>query len=301
MRLVKRRLTPAEMYPADEDGVRSRLLELASGLRVRVVEAGDAASPPIVLVPGWGCSVWMFHENIAGLVSAGYRVIAVDPKGHGLSDKPRDPSEYTSRAMRDHLIDILDALQLERVAFVGHSMGAAIAACVAAEVPQRVSALVMVAPVGFAGVPGISIFRALTPSFSIPLLRLLAARPLIRLMLWVVYGSLRPAPPRSLEEFYAPTQFPEFTRALRHMLHEFTWDAEFPKLAAPVLTIVGSNDVLSPAADAARYASAESGFPPVVVKGAGHVILDEAPGVVNAAITGFFRGAGKSRVYLDSE
>ena len=298
---MKRRLTPAEMYPADEDGVRSRMVVLASGIRVRVVEAGDPTSPPIVLVPGWGCSVWMFHANISALASAGYRVIAVDPKGHGLSDKPRDPSEYTSQALRDHLIEILDALRLERVGLVGHSMGAALAACVAAKAPERVRALVMIAPVGFAGVPGMSVFRALTPSFSIPVLRVLAARPLIRLMLWVVYGSLRGASPRSLEEFYAPTQFPDFTRALRHVLHEFTWDAAFPKIAVPVLTIVGSRDVLSPAEDAGNYSSSASGPPPVVVKGAGHVILDEAPGIVNAAITGFFKGVGEPRVYLDSE
>lgn len=301
MRLVKRRLSPAEMYPAGEDGVSARMLDLSSGIRVRVVEAGDDASPAIVLMPGWGCSAWIFHENIAVLADAGYRVIAVDPKGHGLSDKPRDPSEYTSSAMGDHLVEILDALGCERAALVGHSMGAAVVARVAELSPERVTGVVLVAPVGFAGVPGMWLLRACTPSFLIPALRVIAGRPFFRVILSLVYGSLRRTSQRDLEEFYAPTQFPDFTRALRHLLHEFTWDSAFPRISTPVLTIVGSKDPLSRPRDAQRYSSVESGTPPLVVQGAGHVILDEAPTIVNAAIADFFRARVTSRVYLESE
>lgn len=291
MKLGKRRPTPEEMYPAGEDGVNARMLDLRSGIRVRVVEAGDAASPPIVLVPGWGCSVWIFHENIVALAAAGFRVIAVDPKGHGLSDKPRAPAEYTTKAMRDNLLEILDALGIERAGLVGHSMGAAIVAQAAETSPEKVTGVVLVAPVGFAGVPGMWLLRAFTPSFSIPLLRPVAGRPFFRVILSLVYGSLRRASDRDVEEFYAPTQFPDFTRALRHLLHEFTWDAPFPKLGVPMLTIVGSKDLLSRPGDAGRYADTERRSAPLIIQGAGHVIFDEAPDTVNTALVDFFRPA----------
>lgn len=291
MKLGQRRLAPEEMYPAGEGGVNARMLDLHSGIRVRIVEAGDVTSPPIVLVPGWGCSVWIFHENIVALAAAGFRVVAVDPKGHGLSGKPRPPSEYTANAMRDNLLEILDALQFERAGLVGHSMGAAIVAQAAERSPNRVSRIVLVAPVGFAGVPGMWLLRALTPSFSIPLLRSLAGRPVFRAILSLVYGSLRRASDRDVEEFYAPTQFPDFTRALRHLLHEFTWDAPFPKLRLPLLTIVGSKDFLSRPRDAGRYRGTEPGSAPFIVEGAGHVIFDEAPESVNAALANFFKPA----------
>lgn len=294
MKLGKRRLTPEEMYPAGEGGVIARMLDLSSGIRARVVEAGNKTSPPIVLVPGWGCSVWIFHENIVALAAAGYRVVAVDPKGHGLSDKPREPAGYTVSAMRDNLIEILDALGMQRVALVGHSMGAAIVARVAERAPHRVSGVVLVAPVGFAGVPGMWLLRACTPKFSVPILRMVAGRPFFRVILSLVYGPLRRASERDVEEFFAPTQFPDFTRALRHLLHQFTWDAPFPKLEVPWLTIAGSKDVLSPPADVARYTGSESGTPSLIVQGAGHVILDEAPASVNAAIADFFRHAPRA-------
>ena len=104
------RLSPGEMYPAKEAGVRAHFVALASGIRIRAVEAGPSDGPPIVLVPGWACGAWIFHETLRGLADAGFRAIAVELKGHGLSDKPDQPCEYTLESMRDHLVSILDGL-----------------------------------------------------------------------------------------------------------------------------------------------------------------------------------------------
>lgn len=284
-----RRLRSGELYPAGVEGVRSHFLIVRSGLRVRVVEAGDERAPPIVLVPGWGCGAWIFHEALESLASAGFRAIAVELKGHGLSDKPRRSSEYTLDSMSAHLVDILDALSLDRAHLIGHSMGAAIAVSVTAAYPHRVQSLVLVAPVGFRGVQGMTLFRALTPSFAVPLLRLVARRALVRMMLRVVYGSLEHATRNDVDEFWAPTRFPDFTRALRHLLHEFDWEAPFPDLRIPWLAIVGSEDRLSPAADVAWYAGRDVGGESLVVKGAGHVLFLEAPEIVNTAMADFFR------------
>lgn len=300
MKVASGRLSPAEMYPSGDGGLRVRMVGLASGLRVRVVEAGDLNAPPLVLVHGWACSVWMFHDNIHALAESGFRVLAVDLKGHGLSDKPVASSEYTLGSMRAHLIEILDALGLDCVGFVGHSMGAALAVHVAAAVPERVSGVALMAPVGFAGVPGLDVVRALTPRALVPLIPFFARRTVVRAMLSVVYGTLRRASERDADEFWAPTQFPGFTVALRHLLHEFRWDAPFPDIALPLMTIVGSRDHLSRARDAQRHSPPGRQAQFLVVNDAGHVLMSESPAFVNAALADFFRAATRGD-YISSQ
>jgi pimeloyl-ACP methyl ester carboxylesterase len=282
------RLPERGLYPQGYPGVAARFLELRSGLRVRVIEAGNVDDLPIVFVPGLACGGWIFHDALPTVAACGFRAIAVELKGHGLSDKPTSPAEYTLQSMSDHLIEVFDALGLRRTGLVGHSMGAAIAAHAANVVPERVTTIVLAAPVGFAGVRGMGLVRFLTPAFALSIFPLLATRLLIRGMLAVVYGSLRRPTSEDVEEFHAPTRTPGATTALRHLLHEFEWNGPFPALPMPLMTIVGSEDILSPQADLARYTGGTRDNASLVIEGAGHVLFDEAPEIVNAALCEFF-------------
>lgn len=293
------RLPPAEMFPAGRPDLRTRIVELASGVRVRVVEAGDESSPPLVFLPGWGCSVYIFRETLAPLAAAGFHAIAADLKGHGLSDKPDSPAEYTTESMRSHVVELLDALGILRAGLCGLSMGAALASHVAAAFPQRVSGLVLVSPVGFDGVPGLRLLKALTPMSSTARLASMASRTMIRAMLLGVYGKLRRFTERDVDEYWAPTQFPGFTRAMRHLLHEYTWNAPFPQLDVPSLTIVGTRDYLAPRRAAAKYARRNPQMITLVVPGAGHVVFDEAPALVNRSLVEFFRAHSSDGLYFD--
>jgi pimeloyl-ACP methyl ester carboxylesterase len=147
-----------------------------------------------------------------------------------------------------------------------------------------VKAVALAAPVGFAGVRGMWLFRLITPAFAIKALSYLVTRLLIRMMLSVVYGSLRRASSEDIEEFYAPVKTPGGTVSLRHLLHEIDWSRRLPVLDIPMLTILGSEDVLSPASDAPRYEQGEV----KIVDGAGHVLFDEAPDLVGSALCRFF-------------
>ncbi len=292
MKLGRRRLTPTEMYPAGELGMQARMVKLATGLSVRVVEAGEVTARPVLMIPGWGCPAWIFHDNIRQIADAGFRAIVVELKGHGLSDKPAEAGEYTLASIRDHVIDVIDALQLSSVAVVGHSMGAAIAGAVAAKLDDRIFALAFVAPVGFAGVRGMTLFRAITPRFMIPALPFLARRTVIRAILGLVYGPLRGATGDDIDQFWAQTQFPGFTQALRHILHEFTWNSPLQRFSAPLLVIVGTEDLLSPPDELSLFSEAGGPMRSVVIGRAGHVILDESPAHVNRVLIDFFKSAG---------
>jgi pimeloyl-ACP methyl ester carboxylesterase len=278
------RLSDRGRYPEGVDGIAARFISLRSGLRVRVVESGARTGFPIVLVPGWGCGAWIFHETMLPLAACGFRAIAVELRGHGFSEKPLSREQYTLESMRDHLIEILDALEIDSAGIIGHSMGAVIAAQMTVKSPNRVKALALAAPVGFAGVRGMALFRLITPQVAVPFLSHLVTRTLIKVMLSVVYGSLRRASSEDIEEFYAPVKTPGGIMSLRHLLHEFDWDRPYPGIRTPVLTIFGSEDVLSPASDAARYEPAEA----LIIEGAGHVLFDEAPDLVGSALCKFF-------------
>ena len=282
------RLPAADMFPAGRRDLRSHYLELKSGVRVRVVEAGAETAPVVLLIPGWACSAWIFHDTIGPVADAGFRAVAVDLKGHGLSEKPPESHHYTTIAMRDHVLEIIDALGAERVRLVGHSMGGAIAGHVAAAFPHRVESVVFVAPVGFAGVRGLKFLRLITSWPIAPLLPSLARREIVKRMLRLVYGRTRPVSERDVDEFWAPTQFPSFARALRELLHTFSWDEPFPRLAIPWMTMVGHRDRLCSAADIGRYAGKDGQAPTIVVPDVGHVVFDENPELVNGTLMAFF-------------
>jgi len=127
----------------------------AGGLRLHYVAAGGEATGlkmsklPTVLVHGLGGSTMLWQPNILALSGAhvtppatGRRVIAVDLPGHGLSDKP--PTEYSVAFFTEALGSFLDALELDRVALVGHSLGGHICLQLALEQPERVARLVLV-------------------------------------------------------------------------------------------------------------------------------------------------------------
>jgi len=263
--------------------VSERFVTTRSGVKVHIVEAGDASSPPVIFVPGWACTAWVFNETLVPFASDGFHAIAVELKGHGLSDKPSLPDEYTLEAMRDHLLEIIDALGVERCGVVGHSMGAAISGAAAHSRPDKISRLALAAPVGFSGVRGMKFFRAITPKFLEPVFPKIASRWFVRMMLNVVYGSLRRPTQEDVEQFHSPLSLPGSSRALRNLLHYFNWNAPFPKLSIPALIIVGDEDVLSPLSDLDAY-PAQS----VVVEGSGHVLFEEAPEKVNALLSEFF-------------
>src|ERR1700694_333588 len=164
-------LSPGEMFPAGDPAYRVSFPRLRSGIRIRVVERGEPTSPPLLLVHGWGCSAYVFGRNMPVLADAGFRAIAVDLKGHGLSDKPLAPDEYTIDSLVEHLLEILDALQLERPALAGHSLGASLIYHFAAKYRDRARCLGLLSPVGLSGVALMGLYRGLTPRLLTPILK----------------------------------------------------------------------------------------------------------------------------------
>ena len=290
-------LSPGEMFPAGDPAYRVSFPRLASGIRIRVVERGKPDAPPVLLVHGWGCSTYVFRQNMPALADGGFRAIAFDLKGHGLSDKPQTADEYTVDAMVAHLGEALYALGLERSALAGHSLGGTLIYHFAVKYPERVRGLGLISPAGLTGVPRMRIYRFLTPAALTPLFRRFRSRTLVKAALMRVYGKRGHFTARDVEEYVAPSQFPDFGPAVRHLLHSYDWEAaehrNLPFVRLPAVAVWGTLDHMMPADGMTIYSRLVPDIVLHPIPDAGHIVTEETPREVDEALLELLR-----RVYF---
>lgn len=288
------RLPPAEWFPAGVDGITVRRVPLAGGVTLRVLEAGPRTGPAVVLVHGWAVSAYLWRHNILPLAAAGYRVIAPDLPGHGLSDAPSAAGSYTEDAFARCVIALLDACDVERAAVAGQSMGGKVVVRAALDAPERISRLMLFGPVGFGLIPP---WQALSPLIPTPPGELIAKfipREVIAFVQQRVYGKLGFFTERDVDEYWAPTQFPAVVRAQFQMLQEFRWGlwdpATLHTLQQPTHVIFGTRDrTVRPKAAEDLARELPNGRLTWIEDG-GHVVMEEVPGRVNEMLLGEFRG-----------
>jgi pimeloyl-ACP methyl ester carboxylesterase len=281
------------MFPAGDPAYRVSYPRLRSGIKVRVVETGNPASPPVLFVPGWGCSVYVYRRNLPVVAEAGFRAIAVDIKGHGLSFMPIGEGEYSLESLVNHIGEILDALELDKPALVGHSMGATLLYHFISGNPERARSLALLSPVGLSGVPLMWLYRWLTPPFLKPLIRRVRPRTVVKIALRRVYGRRGSFSEADVDQYWAPTQFPDSSLALRELLHSYDWSAartrDLPTVYLPAIGMWGSRDHLIPAEGLDLFKQLIPGIVLREIKGAGHIIPEETPEEVNDALITLLR------------
>lgn len=115
------------------------------GLRLAYLDDGAEDAPAVLLVHGFASSArvnWVDPGWFETLTEAGYRVVALDHRGHGASDKPHDPTAYPPEKMAGDLRALMRQSGIERAALFGYSMGARVSAFAALETPDLFPALI---------------------------------------------------------------------------------------------------------------------------------------------------------------
>ena len=191
---------------------------------------------PVLLIHDFASNIeinWVSTGWVDTLTAAGYRVIALDNRGHGKSQKLYDPNLYFAHEMADDARRLLDRLGIERLPILGYSMGARIAAFLALQSPGRVSRAV------FGGM-GINLVTGLSDSEAI--ISALTAE------------SLAEVTDRSGRQFRI---FAEHSGADRAALaacminsREPMKEADVRRIEAPVLVAVGAEDEMAGSAEA---------------------------------------------------
>src|SRR5699024_1316845 len=107
------------------------------GIELAVADQGSG--PAVVLCHGFPSLARSWRHQVAGLVAAGYRVIAPDMRGYGGSSAPADPAHYDRETTVADMTGLLDVLGIDRAVFVGHDFGASLAWDLPLWAPERVA------------------------------------------------------------------------------------------------------------------------------------------------------------------
>ncbi len=206
----------------------------------------DRPQRTFVFIHGFGGQAGQWHYQLQDL-SQKNRVIALDLRGHGLSDKPSNG--YDMPRMQADLETALEILKVDKkFVLAGHSYGGAIVTDYAINHPERVEGLILMATAGeFKLNP---LFR-LGLNMPIWLLRLIA--PLTRAWL--------SAPPHALKPFYHT-----------NLSKWIGWD-KFANLQVPTLVIRGHRDIVFERPMFEKVAQAIPGADDVDIRVSGHMVM----------------------------
>jgi pimeloyl-ACP methyl ester carboxylesterase len=109
----------------------------SNGVKIHYVVQGKEDGEPVLLIHGFTVNIEMQWAPVLEALAKDYKVIAMDCRGHGGSEKPHDPAKYGLEMTRD-AVRLLDHLKIDKAHVVGYSMGGSIALQVAARYPERV-------------------------------------------------------------------------------------------------------------------------------------------------------------------
>ena len=211
--------------------------------------AGDGG-PPVVLVHGGAADRRDWRRNIGPLAES-HQVFAPDLLGFGESDRP--DARYTAGLLGEALCLFMDEVGIEQASLVGHSLGARTCLEVACTMPERVSRLVLAAPMGFG--------------------RLSATGMVLGTAAWAAYKAIfRPLPFPKLE---VPLHDPDV--------------AMFRRVAAPTLVLWGRRDFIFPPRYAERVCDLIPDSRSVLIDRAGHATHKDQPEAFNRLVLDFLQ------------
>lgn len=119
---------------------------VGDGLRIATYSWGDDTDPVVVVVHGFASSTkdnWVATGWVRDLLRAGYRVIGLDQRGHGASDKPHDGHDYTIAQLAADVETVLDTYLVYEARYVGYSLGARVGWEVIQEIAPRIPRAVL--------------------------------------------------------------------------------------------------------------------------------------------------------------
>jgi pimeloyl-ACP methyl ester carboxylesterase len=245
---------------------------ISRGARIHYTVHGTKG-PTIVLLQGLGLSS-RFWFDIPERLADERRVIAIDNRGTGRSDKPRRP--WTMARMADDVAAVLDDAGVERAFVVGISMGGMIAQHVALRHPDRVQGLVLIATTAGFLMGALPEAKALGRLATLPFGGPRAGTNLVRLLLpetkWANAKEIfRDWPKAMREDPTLPWTFGAHLFAAS--MHFVT--RRLSKIECPAVVVAGRHDQLIPLKNAEVLAKRLRRAELEVVEDAGHAVFAE--------------------------
>lgn len=261
----------------------------------RIAYLDEGGGPPVILVHGFGGSMWQWEYQQAALASH-YRVITLDLPGSGLSDKPE--LAYTPDEMVAFFRGFMDALGIQKASLVGNSMGSGLVIGTALTHPERVDRVVLISglPKGVREkLTGRLIRRAVETSAPVWLIRFgnwLAGRWVTEDVLKEIVHDHSRLTPAVIERSYQNRQRPHLIPPLMAMARTLPqWEKGFARrigeIRQPTLVIWGEQDKVFPPEVGRELQATITGASFALIPKAGHMPQWEQPEVVNPLLITF--------------
>lgn len=261
---------------------------------MRVVEAGDEAAPPLVLIHGFLVNHAEFDDVIEALAED-FRVIAPDLPGFGDSEKPA-PKRYAYgiETFTESIADLIAAYGVARVHVLGHSLGGAIAITLAAQHAELVARLVVVDPISYPSPAPFKARLALIPVIGGLFFKQLYGRTLFRAYFRDdVHSEGAHVDLARVDAHYDRFNAPAARESAHATLHALvdtrTLVARLGRVRASTLVIWGGRDRLMPVQNASRLAR-ELEKASLEVMDTGHAPHEEQPEAFVKLVRDFLHG-----------
>lgn len=249
------------------------------GLRIHFTDSGPRSAPPVVLMHGWGCKASTV-ASIAGAISDCRRVISIDLPGHGESQEPPllpDGKPWGVYEYARLIKNLIERLELERPALIGHSYGGRVAILLGAEMDIEKIVLVDSAgikprrnPKYYFKVYGFKLMKRLLP--------FVVGKKKGREVIERIRGKAGSADYRNSSPVMRMVMSRSVNQDLKKHLSE---------IKAPTLLIWGENDDATPLSDAKVMEAKIPDAGLVVFPGAGHYSFLDNPVRFRAVIRSF--------------
>lgn len=264
-----------------------KFADIGDGLKIHYHERGSGQ--PVVFLHGGGqgaSGISNWKQNLDYMAQHGYRALAPDALGYGLSSKPEDAT-FDLALLNDGLQRFLDALGIHKASLVGNSMGGAMAIKFAQEFPHRVEKLIVMGPGGigemsrYAAMPGIQMLFRLGQDPAGP------TREKLRQMFEMIVYDKRLITDSLIEERYevAVTQ----PRRVFQTLRLDNLSPRLGELKMPFLVLWGRDDKFCPVEGGMEIIKACDSARLVVFSQCGHWVQTEKAAVFNKLCVDFLQ------------
>ncbi|HUF29922.1 MAG TPA: alpha/beta hydrolase [Gemmatimonadaceae bacterium] len=259
------------------------MLQVPAGPGSLHVERYGLGGDPVVLLPAFGTSAFLWRAVGPALAEHGYMAYAIDPMGYGESDRPFE-GDYAVAAQAEYVRAALGSLRVDRATVVGVEIGAGIALRLAINSPELVSTLVLINPVAFDAWPSddVRYLQNATVRHAVRLARgILGAAALLEPLLVGSVADPGHMPQRLIARYLAPytgTDGAVHLLDLARALHtEDLEDPELTRIRQRTVIVRGEEDRSLSATIAARLHAGIPGSAMRTIPGAARLLPEDAP------------------------
>lgn len=247
------------------------------GLDVHFKDTGPRDAPVLLLLHGFGSSLQTW-DIWSSKLEEHYRVIRLDLPGFGLTG-PSPVHDYSEQNDVSTLSHFVDKLGLSSFSLMGHSMGGKMAWGLAALMPERVEALVLMAPDGYPQIKDIGKKPYEMPAIM-GVMKFCLPKILVRKSIEPAFFDASVLSDSLVDRYYDMLRAPGVRAAILDRANQTIYTDPVPrlkKITAPTLLIWGEADQMIPSSNAKSYSEVLSKSQTVLLPRLGHLLQEEQP------------------------